>query len=95
MEKRKILCHVKTFPSNQFRVKFFGKKKGDLTEFLRQNHGGSKVPQFPYCVEHSLEKLEIHCHASFFPSNQFRVKFFSENVTFTEFLRQNGGSKIP
>ena len=26
------------------------------------------------------------CHAEFFPSNQFRIKSFSENIDFTEFL---------
>ena len=45
--------------------------------------------------------LNSHCgktrdslQRKIFPSNWFRLKFFSENVNFTEFLRQNHGSKI-
>ena len=29
---------------------------------------------------HSVEKREIHCHAIFFSSNQFRLKFFSKTL---------------
>ena len=38
---------------------------------------------------HSVEKREIHCHANFFPSNQFIVKFFSKTL-----FQRNFGSKI-
>ena len=50
--------------------------------------------QFCSLISHSVEKREIHCHANYFSSNQLRVKFFSEKVDFTDFLRRNGGSKI-
>ena len=41
-----------------------------------------------------MEKQEIHYHAKFFPSNQFRVNLVKVNLT--EFLRKNRarGSKI-
>ena len=35
-----------------------------------------------------MEKREIHCQANIFPSNQFRVKFFSKKIDLTKFLRQ-------
>ena len=43
---------------------------------------------FPYFVE----KLEIHCHANYF--RQINLEKISlVKVTFTKFLRNNGGSK--
>ena len=50
-----------------------------------------KILKFPH---HSVEKPEIHCHAKYFSSNQFTVKFFSEKVALTEVLRLSDGSKI-
>ena len=39
---------------------------------------------------------KIFCHAKFFLSNQFRVKFLCKKGDLTEILRQNhGSSKIP
>ena len=34
---------------------------------------------------HSVEKREIHCHANFFLSNQFIVKFFSKTLIWRNF----------
>ena len=45
-----------------------------------------------HSVLHNLENQE-NCQAFFFSSNHFRVKFF-QKIELTEFLRQNGGSKI-
>ena len=37
---------------------------------------------------HSVEKREIHCHANFFPSNQFIVKFFSKTLIWRNFCEK-------
>ena len=42
----------------------------------------SKIISYP---RHSVEKWEIHCHANFFTSNQFIVKFFSKTLIWRNF----------
>ena len=39
-------------------------------------------------VCHIMEKREFYCHANFFSSKQFRVKFFGKTVNFAEFLQK-------
>ena len=36
-----------------------------------------------------MEKREIHCHANFFPSNQFRVNFFSKTLVRQKFCEKS------
>ena len=59
-----------------------------MTEFLRKN-SGSKIPKFPQCAVHNVEKREILCHANFSPWNQFTVKFFSKTLIWRNFCEKN------
>ena len=42
----------------------------------------------------SVEKPEIHCHANFFPSNQFVVKFVSKTLIWRNFCEKTVAVKL-
>ena len=46
------------------------------------------------CVENSVEKREIHCHANLFPSNQFIVKLFSKTLIWRNFCEKTVAVKF-
>ena len=61
-------------------IQFFS-KRFNLTEFLQKLIWGTIFSK----TLHSVEKREIHCHANFFPSMQFIVKFFSKTLIWRNF----------
>ena len=97
MEKLKIYPHQKKFRQINNLVISFGKPLLSRN-FCQKIVAWSEFLSFPHCARQVRfvwrnKKFSSFLH-NFFSSNQFRVEFFSENVDFTEFLRQNSGSKI-
>ena len=79
--KWKIYIHIshrKNISSNHLFGNFFTIKVAFKIFFSKMRE--SELPHHS-----SVEKREIHCHANFFPSNQFIVNFFSKTLIWRNF----------
>ena len=70
----------------------FIRKSVTFTKFSRKM---CETKSQQHCLpKHSVEKREIHCHANFFPSNQFIAKFFSKTLIWRNFCEKTMAVKF-